>query len=90
MQSVPIDLKKSEEIADWATDKEPGDRVCLYGTIKSLDNQTMVVTVDEVDDGPDDDDDDEDLPEGGNEGSNAAPVGSPPGTLGALADETAV
>lgn len=89
MQSVPIDLRKSTEIADWATDKEPGDRVCLYGTIKSLDDQTMVVTVDEVDDGPDDDEDD-DMPEGGNEGSAAAPVGGPPGSMGALGDEMGV
>jgi hypothetical protein len=88
MQSVPIDLKKSEEIADWATDKGPGDRVALYGTIKSKDDQTMVVTVDEVDDGPDDEDDDH--PEGGNEGSDAAPVGSPPGSMGALSDDTAI
>lgn len=90
MQIVPIDLEKSAEIADWAIDKEPGDRVCLYGTIKSLDKKLMEVTVDEVDDGPDKDEDDDDMPKGGNEGSAAAPVGSPPGSVGALGDEMGV
>ena len=48
MQTVPIDLKKNPDIADFLIDKEPGDEVCLYGTIKSLDDQTAVITIEEV------------------------------------------
>ncbi len=88
MQNVAIDRKKTAEIDDWAADKQPGDKVCLFGTIKSLDDQTMTVTIDEIDDGPDDEDDEErDLPEGVNMGSDAAPVSSPPNTLGSLGDQ---
>lgn len=49
MQDVQVDKRKNPEIADWAADKEPGDRVCLYGTIKENNDQTLVVTVEEVD-----------------------------------------
>lgn len=52
MQSVVLDKKKSPDIADWAVDKEPGDRVCLYGSIKVNDDQGLTVTVDEVGDEP--------------------------------------
>lgn len=90
MQNIQIDRKKSAEIDDWAADKEPGDRIRLYGTIKSLDDQTIGVTIDEVGDGDDDDEDDDEAElEAGNEGSDAAPVGSPPGSLAALDDEGA-
>lgn len=73
MQVITIDKKKTPEIADWATDKEPGDRVCLYGTIKANDDQSLTITVDEVGDEPEEKDETDKLPEGGNEGSDAAP-----------------
>lgn len=91
MQNVAIDRKKTAEIDDWAADKQPGDKVCLYGTIKALDDQTITVTVDEVGDGPDDEEEDEEreLPEGGNMGSDAAPVSAPPGSMASLEDPAA-
>lgn len=89
MQTILIDLKKSPDIADWAADKEPGDNVRLFGSIKSKDDQTMAVTVKEVGDGKEEEDEDEDeLPEGGNEGSAGAPV--TPGSLSALSGEDAM
>lgn len=69
MQTVQIDKKKSPEIADWAADKEPGERVCLYGTIKANDDQTLTVTVEEIDEEREEKDDEEEKPEGGNVGS---------------------
>ena len=48
MQVITVDLKKNPEIADFVADKEPGDSVCLYGTIKSLDDQSLAITVDEI------------------------------------------
>jgi hypothetical protein len=83
MQNVTIDRKKDEEIDDWAADKEPGDRVCLWGTIKSLDDQSMVVTVDEVNDAKEDDAETAD-----DEAPDAAPTQSPPGSLAALDAES--
>lgn len=82
MQNVTIDRKKDAEIDDWAADKEPGDRVCLYGTIKSLDDQTMIVTVDEVEDCKEEKEDTED------EAPDAAPTQSPPNSLAALDGES--
>lgn len=48
MQSITIDLAKSPEIADEVADSQPGDEVTLHATIKSLDAQTLVVTVSEI------------------------------------------
>jgi hypothetical protein len=48
MQSLSIDLVKSPDIAAEVADLEPGDRVTLHATIKSLDPQTLVVTVEEL------------------------------------------
>lgn len=61
-----IDLKKNPEMKDFIVDKEVGDSVCLYGTLKSIDDQTVVVTVDEIEE---DKRPAEMNPEGGNEGS---------------------
>lgn len=69
MQTLTIDKKKSPAIADWATDKEPGDRVCLYGTIKANDDQSLTVTVDEVGDEEKEDEENEEPKVGGNIGS---------------------
>ena len=49
MQDVVIDLTKEPEIADTVADMQPGDRFSFHGTIKSLDDQTLVVTIDEHD-----------------------------------------
>lgn len=86
MQVITIDKKKTPEVADWAADKEPGERVCLFGTIKANDDQSLTVTVEEVGDEPEDMEDEEE-PEGGNEGSDAAPVGSPPGSMANMMDD---
>lgn len=75
MQRLIIDKIKTPEVADWAADKEPGDRVCIYGTIHSQDEQSLTITMEEV--GDDKSKDDE---EGGNEGSDAAPDAAP-GTM---------
>lgn len=48
MQTLAIALDKSPEIADEVADSEPGDEVTLHATIKSLDAQTLVVTVSEI------------------------------------------
>jgi hypothetical protein len=48
MQTITIDLKKMPEIKDFLVDKEPGDAVTLHATIKSLDDQTAVLTVEEI------------------------------------------
>lgn len=69
MQLVQIDKKKSPDIADWAADKEPGDRVCLYGTIKANDDQTLAVTVEEIEEDKSDDDAEKKNEEVGNDGS---------------------
>lgn len=68
MQTITIDLKKMPEVADFLADKEPGDEVYLCGTIKSLDDQTAVVTVTHFDER---EEDDAEKP-GGNEGSAAS------------------
>jgi hypothetical protein len=68
MQTITIDLKKTPEIADAVAGMEPGSEVCLHGTIKSLDDQTLVVTVEELSIPKEE----EPKPEGGNEGSDAA------------------
>lgn len=47
-QEVIIDLTKAQDIADEVADMQPGDEVVLHGTIKSLDEQTLVVTVQEL------------------------------------------
>lgn len=68
MQVIQIDLKKNPEIADFVVDKEPGDRICVYGSIKSLSDQLLEVTVEEVEEDktPENDETDD---TGGNEGS---------------------
>jgi hypothetical protein len=48
MQVLQIDLAKSPEIADEVADSQPGDEVTLHATIKSLDSQTLTVTVSEI------------------------------------------
>lgn len=85
MQTVTIDKKKTPEIANWAADKEPGERVCLYGTIKANDDQSLTVTVEEVGDEPEEKA--AEAPEGGNEGSDGAPAAG--GTAALTDDEEA-
>jgi hypothetical protein len=87
MQTIIVDLTKTPEIADAVADMEPGSEVCLHGTIKSLDDKTLVVTVEEL--SVPKEEDETKLPEGGNEGSDAAPAESPGGGASAMTDETA-
>lgn len=70
MQTITIDLAKSPDIKDAVADMEPGSDVCLHGTIKSLDEQTLVVTVEELSI-PKEEASEEKEPMGGNEGSDA-------------------
>lgn len=72
MQTVTIDLAKSPDIKDAVADMEPGSEVCLHGTIKTLDEQTLVVTVDEL--SIPEEKEEAEKPEGGNEGSDAAEI----------------
>lgn len=74
MQSITIDLNKTPEIADAVAGMQPGDAVKLHGTIKSLDEQTLVVTVEELE--PPEEKAEDERPIGGNEGSAGAPVGT--------------
>lgn len=77
MQTVTVDLNKSPDIKDAVADMEPGSDVCLHGTIKSLDEQTLVVTVDELSIPKEEKEESDDgemkmkKPAGGNEGSDA-------------------
>lgn len=73
MQTITIDLKKTPEIADAVAGMEPGSEVCLHATIKSLDDQSLVLTVEELSVPKDE----ERMPMGGNEGSDAAPSEDP-------------
>lgn len=50
MQTIQLDLKKNPDIADFLVDKQPGDGVTLHATIKSLDDQTCTVTIEEIGD----------------------------------------
>ena len=84
MQTITIDLKKTPEIADAVAGMEPGNEVCLHATIKSLDDQTLSVTVEELSIPKDEE---EKEPVGGNEGADAAPP--PAVTSAALMDEDA-
>ncbi len=76
MQTVTIDLKKLPEVADFLADKQPGDEVYLCGTIKSLDDQTCVVTVSEIEDRASETENEP----GGNEGSAADDERNPKGS----------
>lgn len=51
MQVVQIDLFKNPEVASVVSDMQPGDSIILHGTIKALDQQTLTVTVEEVEEG---------------------------------------
>ncbi len=77
MQTLTIDLNKTPEIADAVADLEPGSEVCLHATIKSKDDQTLVVTVEELSVPKEEEEKEPEAALGGNEGSDAAPVGSP-------------
>lgn len=48
MQTLSIDLKKNADVASIVAGLEPGTELNLKGTIKSLDEQTLTVTLDEV------------------------------------------
>jgi hypothetical protein len=88
MQNLDIDRKKSPEVDDYAADLQPGDKICLYATVKSVDDQTLGITITSIgDDKSDREDDEEDV---GNEGSDAEVSTNPPGSLAALDDENAV
>lgn len=90
MQVITIDLTKTPEIADEVAGMEPGDEVCLHATIKSLDPQTLVVTVEEL--SVPKDEDTAEKPTMGNEGSDAAetPVETPPSAAPMLPEDSAV
>ena len=45
MQTVLIDLKKNPDIADLVRTSQPGDYIDLHTSIKSLDDQTLTLTV---------------------------------------------
>ncbi len=54
MQDITIDLTKEPDLKADTADKEPGDSITLHTTIKSMDEQTLVLTTGEfgVDDAP--------------------------------------
>lgn len=51
MQVIQIDLFKNPEVASVVSDMQPGDAIIIHGTIQSLDQQTLTVTVEEVEQG---------------------------------------
>lgn len=60
MQIITVDLRKNPDIATFVKGREPGEAIALYGTIKSNDENTLAVTVNEVgDDKPDEGDEKE-------------------------------
>lgn len=87
MQTITVDLTKTPEIADAVAGMEPGSEVCLHGSIKSLDDKTLILTVEEL--SVPKDEEEPDRPEGGNEGADAAPAESPGAGASAMTDETA-
>lgn len=51
MTTVTIPLDKNPEIKALVADMEAGAPICLYGTVKSVDAQTLIVTVEEAEEG---------------------------------------
>lgn len=45
MQTIVVDLTRQPEIADLVADMEPGDTVTLRTSIKSKDDQSLLLTV---------------------------------------------
>lgn len=87
MTTVLIDLKKDKDVADLVAGLSVGDGVNLKTTIKSMDDQSLVLTVEEATEGEkysDDDDDsddmeDDDEPEGnGQDQRNPRAIVPPP------------
>ncbi len=66
MQTLTIDLKKNPDIADLTRTMQPGDLVDLHSSIKSMDEQTLTLTVESAEEGHEPE---ENGPEGDNEGS---------------------
>lgn len=61
MTVIPIDLTKNPEVAALVADKSPGDWILLKASIKSKDDQTLQVRLEECDDceKPESDEDEE-------------------------------
>jgi hypothetical protein len=88
MSPIVIDLNKEPELKDLLADKNPGDKLDLHCSIKSIDDQTVVLTFEEASEGKADDEDTENmdmeteepgapaLNEGGNGGKLAASLES--------------
>jgi hypothetical protein len=51
MQTLTIDLVKEPEIKDLTASMQPGDLVDLHTSIKSIDDQTLVLTINEAEEG---------------------------------------
>lgn len=79
MQSLTVDLNKNPEVKDAIADCEPGEELCIHCTIKSKDDQTLVVTMEEV--SIPGDERYKDKKDGGNEGSDANTEIEPVGTM---------
>ncbi len=48
MQTLKIDLKNNPDVAAVVADLQPGTELILKGSIKALDEQTLTVTLEEV------------------------------------------
>lgn len=69
MATITLDLKQNKDLADLVSTMSPGDGVRLETSIKSLDDQTLVLTLESAEEGEamdseDDDDMESDEPEG--------------------------
>ncbi len=71
MKTVAIDLNANAAVKDFAMDKEPGDLIALQCSIVSKDEQTMVVRINDVEEGTEKESDSEDSGENGEESSAA-------------------
>lgn len=93
MQNVTIDLKQNPEVADVIKTMQPGDSVDLHCSIKSMDDQTLVLTVNEAEEGKDpeadpDADPDAEQPAAG-ESMDGPQGGATPDAAGMTGAETA-
>lgn len=48
MSPITIDLNREPELKDLLADKQPGDKIDLHCSIKSIDDQTAVMTFEEA------------------------------------------
>ncbi len=77
MSPITIDLNKEPDLKDFLADKQPGDPIDLHCSIKSIDDQTVVLTFEEASEGQSDSETN-DQPDANESEMGNAPLGSAP------------